>query len=67
MAQFQQQWRSRPGSNPVWLAMLIESFERVSCTDVRALPCDASILNAVRDQLARPVQARTRSNFSNLN
>jgi hypothetical protein len=67
MAQLQQQWRSRSGSDLSWLAMLIESLERVSCADVRALPCDPSILNAFRDQLARPVPSRTRSNANTLN
>jgi hypothetical protein len=59
MAQLQQEWRSRSGSDSVWLAMLIQSFERVSRSDVRAMPCDTSLLIAVREQLARPASVRS--------
>jgi hypothetical protein len=54
MGQLRHQSHSQPGSDLVWLAMLIEAFERVSRADVRALPCDPALLNAVRDRLARP-------------
>jgi hypothetical protein len=58
MAQNRQEWRSRTGSDLVWLASLIDSFERVSRSDVRAAPCDPLLLTAVRDQLLRPAAPR---------
>lgn len=54
----QQQDNSRSGNELSWLATLIESFERVSRSDIRATPCDPSVLMAVREQLARPAAAR---------
>jgi hypothetical protein len=38
--------------------MLIDSFEQLSRSDVRAAPCDPTLLNAMRDQLSRPVATR---------
>jgi len=34
--------------------MLIDAMERVSRPEFRAVPCDLSVLAAVRAQLARP-------------
>lgn len=67
MAQQHQEGRNRHGSDLSWLAMLIESYERVSSCDFRAMPCEAAILKAVRDQLERPVSARTPSHSGLLN
>jgi hypothetical protein len=60
MAQLQQEWHSRAGSDG-WLVSLILSFDRVSRSDVRAVPCDPAVLMAVRDQLARPAATRPSS------
>jgi hypothetical protein len=50
-------WRSGDGER-VWLSMLIGTMERVSRPDVRAVPCDQSILSALSVQLARPAAPR---------
>jgi hypothetical protein len=34
--------------------MLIDTMEKVSCSDLRAVPCDPELLAAVKAQLARP-------------
>jgi len=39
----------------LWLALLIDAMEEDSRPEIRALPVESSILNAVRAQLARPV------------
>jgi hypothetical protein len=46
-------WRSENGQTR-WLSMLIDAMERVSRPEFRAVPCDLSVLAAVRAQLARP-------------
>jgi hypothetical protein len=47
-------WRSGDGEK-LWLSMLIETMEEVARPEIRAIPCEASILTALRAQLARPV------------
>jgi hypothetical protein len=37
--------------------MLIDTMEEVARPEIRAIPCEASILTALRAQLARPVSA----------
>jgi hypothetical protein len=58
-------WRSGNGEK-VWLLMLIDTMEKVSRPEFRSIPCDPSILVALRAQLARPAScyAHCGSNFS---
>jgi hypothetical protein len=53
MGQRLQPWRSE-GGDRLWLSMLIDTMEKVSCSDLRAVPCDPELLAAVKAQLARP-------------
>jgi hypothetical protein len=53
MGQQLQPWRSENGQKR-WLSMLIDAMERVSRPEFCAVPCDLSVLAAVRAQLARP-------------
>jgi hypothetical protein len=53
MGQQLQPWRSEKGQTR-WLSMLIDAMEKVSRPEFRAVPCDRSVLAAVRAQLARP-------------
>lgn len=53
MGQQLQSWRSRDGEK-LWLSMLIDAMEEVSCSEFRTMPCDLSILAALGAQLARP-------------
>jgi hypothetical protein len=46
-------WRSGDGEK-LWLSMLIDTMEEVSRPELRSLPCESSILLALRVQLARP-------------
>jgi hypothetical protein len=50
MGQQLQPWRSGDGEK-LWLSMLIDTMEEISR---RAVPCDPSVVAAVRAQLARP-------------
>jgi hypothetical protein len=65
MGQQLQSWRSADGER-LWLSMLIDAMEEVSRPEWRDLPCDPSILIALRAQLARPVSpyAHCGSHFS---
>jgi hypothetical protein len=65
MRQQLQSWRSGDGER-LWLSMLIDTMEQVSRPEFRGLPCDPSILVALRAQLARPASAYAHcgSNFS---
>jgi hypothetical protein len=53
MGQQLQSWRSADGER-LWLSMLIDAMEEVSRPELRGVPCDPSILIALRAQLARP-------------
>jgi hypothetical protein len=53
MGQQLQPWRSGDGEK-LWLSMLIDTMEEVSRPELRKLPCEPSILVALRAQLARP-------------
>jgi hypothetical protein len=53
MGQQLQSWRSGDGEK-LWLSMLIDAMEGVSRPEFRKLPCEPSILAALRAQLARP-------------
>jgi hypothetical protein len=65
MRQQLQSWRSVDGER-LWLSMLIDTMEQVSRPEFRGLPCDPSILVALRAQLARPASgyAHCGSDFS---
>jgi hypothetical protein len=41
-------------SEKLWLSMLIDTMEAVARPELRAVPCNPSVLAAVRAQLARP-------------
>jgi hypothetical protein len=53
MGQQVQGWRSASGQRS-WLSKLIETMEQISRPELRAVPCDAQLLAAVRAQLACP-------------
>jgi hypothetical protein len=46
-------WRTDEGER-LWLSVLIDTMEDVSRPELRATPCDGSVLSAVRAQLSRP-------------
>ena len=50
-------WRSGSGQR-VWLSRLIDTMEQISRPELRAVPCDISVLAALRAQLARPASAQ---------
>ena len=49
-------WRSGDGEK-LWLSMLVDAMEEVSRPEFRSVPCDPSMLVALREQLARPASA----------
>jgi hypothetical protein len=53
MIQQTQQWRSGTGET-AWLSALVETMERVSRPELRAVPCARSLLVEVEAHLARP-------------
>jgi len=57
MGQRLQVWRSGDGER-LWLSMLIDTMEEISRPELRAAPCDISVLAALRAQLARPASAQ---------
>ena len=61
--------RQHESSDRRWLARLVDAMEQASRPEVRAVPCEAAILQALRAQLARPVRistyARTPFSLSN--
>ena len=65
MGQQLQSWRSGDGEKR-WLSMLIDTMEQVARPELRARPCDPSVLMALRAQLARPASPylQHRSAFS---
>lgn len=56
MGQQLRTWRSESGQR-AWLSMLIDTMEEVSRPESRAVPCDISVLAALRAQLALPASA----------
>jgi hypothetical protein len=60
-----QSWRSG-GGEKLWLSMLVDAMEEASRPEIRRLPCDPSVLVALRAQLARPASPYPygASNFS---
>jgi hypothetical protein len=65
MIQQTQQWRSGTGET-AWLSALVGTMDRVSDPELRATPCDRSLLAAVEAHLARPAMSHGLygSNFS---
>jgi hypothetical protein len=57
MGQQLRTWRSASGQR-AWLSMLIDTMEEISRPELRAVPCDSSVLAALRAQLARPAAAQ---------
>jgi hypothetical protein len=53
MGQQLQSWRTGTGQT-LWLSKLVETMEKLSRPEWRAIPCDRRELAAVRAQLARP-------------
>jgi hypothetical protein len=53
MGQQLQSWRSGDGET-LWLSLLIDAMEEVSRPEIRARPCDPSVLAAFSAKLARP-------------
>ena len=51
-----QTWRSGDGQR-LWLSALVDTMEQVSRPEFRSVPCDPSMLVALREQLARPASA----------
>jgi hypothetical protein len=56
MGQQLQSWRTGSGQN-LWLSMLVDTMEKVSRPEWRAIPCDPLELAAARAQLGRPAAA----------
>jgi hypothetical protein len=56
MGQQLQSWRTGSGQT-LWLSMLVDTMEKLSRPERRAVPCDRLELAAVRAQLARPASA----------
>ena len=57
MGQQLRTWQSGSGQR-AWLSMLINTMEEISRPEMRAVPCDNSVLAALRAQLARPASAQ---------
>ena len=57
MGQHLNMWRSGSGQR-VWLSRLIDTMNEVSRPELRPVPCDITVLTALRAQLARPASAR---------
>jgi hypothetical protein len=47
-------WQGERGER-LWLSLLIDAMEEAARPEVRAVPCEAAILQALRAQLAQPV------------
>jgi hypothetical protein len=56
MGQQLRTWRSGSGQR-AWLSKLIDTMEEISRPELRAAPCDISVLTALRAQLVRPASA----------
>lgn len=56
MGQQLRTWRSGSGQR-AWLSKLIDTMEEISRPELRAVPCDISVLAGLRAQLARPASA----------
>jgi hypothetical protein len=65
MVQQTQQWRSGNGEM-MWLSTLVETMKTLSRPELRAVPCDPTLLVAVKAHLASPALPRGfyGSNFS---
>jgi hypothetical protein len=65
MGQRLETWQHGGGERQ-WLSLLVDAMEHASRPEVRAVPCEAAVLHALRAQLARPVSvgAYARTPFS---
>jgi hypothetical protein len=54
MGQQPQRWEPATGEK-LWLSMLIEAMDEVSRPEIKAVPCEGSVLAAMTMQLERPV------------
>jgi hypothetical protein len=63
----QMDWQVRNGSEPSWLAGLIERLEMVSQSEHRATCCEAAVIAACQRYLARPSADATVSKARLLN
>jgi hypothetical protein len=57
MGQRLDRWH-QAGDERLWLSLLIDAMEEASRPEIRALPCESSILKELRAQLAQPVSHR---------
>jgi len=51
-------WQGESGER-LWLSRLIDAMEEAARPEVRAKPCEAAILSALRAQLAQPALRRS--------
>jgi len=56
MGQRIERWQ-QAGGDRRWLVLLVDAMEEASRPEVRAEPCEAAILQALRAQLAQPARA----------
>ena len=65
MGQRIERWQEASGDRR-WLVLLVDAMEEASRPEVRAEPCEAAILQALRAQLAQParVYSYARTPFS---
>jgi hypothetical protein len=50
------QWRSAEGQR-LWLSMLVDAMEAISCSELHDSPISPSVLVALKAQLARPASS----------
>jgi hypothetical protein len=48
----------RAGNDASWLSILVDTFEKISQSDLRAVPCDDHVVAAFKAHLARQVLSR---------
>lgn len=58
LEQMSQRPQRSDASDASWLAMLVDRFEQASRPDLRAVPCEEWVLEALKAQLARPTLPR---------
>ena len=56
MGQRLESWQHGSGDRH-WLVLLVDAMEQASRPEIRAVPCEAAILQALRAQLAEPARA----------
>jgi len=63
----QMDWRVRTGTEPTWLAGLIDRLEMVSQSEQRATRCEPAMIAACQRYLARPFAQLAAANSKRLN